>query len=82
MHHDGLTFNRTPHFLVYADDFLLHRENINTLHKNTKALLDILKRVGPEVNTETTYHVNTRSRLANRRYSVVTYRQLIRRLDM
>lgn len=64
MHHDGLTFNRKPHFLVYADDFRLY-----TLHKNTEALLDTLTRVGPEVNTQT------------QRYSVVTYRQLIRRLD-
>jgi hypothetical protein len=54
MHHDGLTFNRAPHFLVYADDFRLYSENINTLHKNTEALLDTLTKVGPEVSTETT----------------------------
>ena len=42
MHHDGLTFSRAPHFLVYADYFPLFSENINTLHKNKKALLDTL----------------------------------------
>jgi hypothetical protein len=40
MHQEGMTFNGVPHFLIYADDFCLYTENINTLHKNMEALLD------------------------------------------
>lgn len=54
MHHERLTFNGAPHFLVYGNDFCLYSENINTVHKNTEALLDTLTKIGPEVNTETT----------------------------
>jgi hypothetical protein len=42
MHHDVLTCNTAPHFLVYADYFRLFSENINTLHKNRETLLDML----------------------------------------
>jgi hypothetical protein len=42
MHHFGLTFNRAQQLLVYGDDVHLFSENLNTLQKNTKALLDTL----------------------------------------
>jgi hypothetical protein len=70
MHRDGFTFNRAPNFIVYAHNFRLCNKNINTLHKNTEALLETLTKV------------STRSCLANRRYGVVTYRNLVRRLDV
>jgi hypothetical protein len=38
--------------LAYADDVNIVRENIETITKNTKALLDASKEVGLEVNPE------------------------------
>jgi hypothetical protein len=40
--------------LAYADDVNIVRENIDTIQKNTKALLDASKEVGLEVNIEET----------------------------
>jgi hypothetical protein len=38
--------------LAYANDVNTVEENIDTIHKNTKALLDASKEVGLEVNPE------------------------------
>jgi hypothetical protein len=37
---EGLTFNGTHQLLAYADDVIIVGENIDTIQKNTKALLD------------------------------------------
>jgi hypothetical protein len=51
---DGLILNGTHKLLAYADDVNIVVENIDTIHKNTKALLDASSEVGLEVNSEKT----------------------------
>jgi hypothetical protein len=48
----GLKINGTYQLLVYADDMNLLRENIDTLKKNTKNVINTSKEVGLEVNAE------------------------------
>jgi hypothetical protein len=49
---EGLIFTASHQFLAYADNVNIARENIDTIEKNTKALLDAGKEVGLEVNPE------------------------------
>jgi hypothetical protein len=48
---EGLKLNETHQLLAYVDDVNILEENIDTIQKNTEALLDAGKEVGLEVNS-------------------------------
>jgi hypothetical protein len=55
----GLKLNGTHQLLAYADDVNLLGDNIlvDTIKKNTKALIDASKEVGVEINIEKTKYM-------------------------
>jgi hypothetical protein len=50
--HDGMELSGIHEFLVYTDGGNILGENINTIRKNTEAMLETTKDVGLEVSTE------------------------------
>jgi hypothetical protein len=53
----GLKLNETYQLLVYADEVTILVDNINTIKKNTEAVIDPSKEAGLEVNTEKTKYM-------------------------
>jgi hypothetical protein len=58
MCHAMVTRDSLNMVLAYADDINILGENIDTIQKNTEALLDASKEVGLEVNSEDKVYVD------------------------
>jgi hypothetical protein len=68
---EGLILNGTHQLLAYADDVNTVEENIDTIQKNTKALLHASKDVDLEVNPKKTkYMLVSRCQKAGHRQSI------------
>jgi hypothetical protein len=68
---EGLKLNGTHRILSYADDVIEVAENIDTIKKNTEALLDAGKEVGLEVTREKTkYMLMSRSQKTEQKHSI------------
>jgi hypothetical protein len=65
----GLILNGTHLLWAYVDDVNIAGESIDTIQKNTKAVLDACKEVGLEVNQEKTKCVS-RCQKAGQRQSI------------
>jgi hypothetical protein len=68
---EGLKLNGTHQPLDYADNVNTVGGNIDTIQKNTKALLDASKEIGLEANPEKTkYMLVSRCQKAGHRQSI------------
>jgi hypothetical protein len=69
---EGLILNGTHQILAYADDVNILGENIDTVQKNTQALLDAGKEVGLEVNSEKTKYMLVSRKKAGQTHGIKT----------
>jgi hypothetical protein len=68
---EGRKLNGIHEISVYAEDFNIVGENIHTIKKNTKALLNASKVIGLEVNPEKTkYMLMSRSQKMGQKHSI------------
>jgi hypothetical protein len=63
--------NGTHHLFACADDINIVRENMDTVNKNTEAVLDASKEVGLEVNPEKTkYMLTSHNQIVGQKHSI------------
>jgi hypothetical protein len=68
---EGQKLDTTHQLLAYADDDNIVGENIDTIKKNTEAILDASKEVGLEVNPKKTkYMLMSRSQKVGQKHSI------------
>jgi hypothetical protein len=68
---EGLKLNGTYQLLAYAEDVNILGANIDTIQKNTEALLDTSKEDGLKVNPEKTkYMLMSRCKKAGQKHSI------------